>query len=144
MTEQFRILVADRNRHVREFLQRELGAEGFWVEIAADGREVLARMEVEPLPDLMVLDLELPFVEGCELARRLKEMGIGIPVVVHSFPPQSTLPCRMEEIGPFVEKSGENIQGLREIIWGSLRQAYPGRFQARGGEGHQEEARGAR
>ncbi|MEJ5376439.1 MAG: response regulator [bacterium] len=130
MSRQVRILVADRNRHVREFLQRELAAEGFCVETAADGREVLARMELQPLPELLVLDLELPFVEGCEVAARLKQMGVRIPIVVHSLPPRSPLPCSVEEIGPFVEKSGENIQGLTCIIWKSLREAYPGRFPA--------------
>ncbi len=134
MTQRFRILIADRNRHVREFLGRELARDGFLVEAAADGSEVMARLRASPVPDLLVLDLELPLLEACEMARGLREMGLEIPIVLHSFPPEAPLPCRLEEIGPFVEKSGENIQGLKETIWECLREAYPARFQR--GKGH--------
>ena len=44
MAKTCKILIADRNRHVRDFLRRELGAEGYQVEVARDGREVLGRI----------------------------------------------------------------------------------------------------
>lgn len=129
MIHQFRILVADRNRHVREFLSRELAKDSFFVlETAADGLELLTRLQRSPLPDLLVLDLELPLLQVCEMAEKLREMGVEIPIVLHSFPPEVLIPCKLEEIGPFVEKS-ENIQGLKETIWESLKKAYPARFQ---------------
>lgn len=144
MSERFKILVADRNRHVREFLKRELAYEGFLVDTAGDGKEVLERMAEGCAPDLLVLDLELPFVDGCQVALRLKELGLRIPVVVHSFPTDNKPPCALEEIGLFVEKSGENIQKLRETIWQCLKEAYPARFRPGRGQGPVEETRGAR
>ena len=47
MYDKFTILIADRNRHVREFLRRELMAEDYCVEVAKDGREVLLMITAE-------------------------------------------------------------------------------------------------
>ncbi len=127
MGESFRILVADRNRHVREFLKRELASQGFLVETVGDGKELLDGLGAGRVPDLLVLDLELPFVDGCQVVSRLKELGIRIPIVVHSFLPEGPLPCRIGEIGRFVEKSGENIQMLLATIRSCLEQTYPAR-----------------
>ena len=54
------ILIADRNRHVREFLKRELAAVGYRVRLAKNGREVLNWVNHYPPPDLLILDLNLP------------------------------------------------------------------------------------
>lgn len=132
MGEPFRILVADRNRHVRDFIKRELASRGFWVQTVGDGKELLECLHAGSMPHLLVLDLELPLLDGCQVALRLKEFGIRIPVVIHSFPPQSPLPCGIEKIGRFVEKSGENIQMLLAAIQTSLKQAYPDRLKEKG------------
>jgi CheY-like chemotaxis protein len=60
-------LIADRNRHVRDFLRRELTAEGYQVEMAADGREVLSRIEGADPPHLLILDLEIPYLDEPEV-----------------------------------------------------------------------------
>ena len=49
-----KILIADRNRHVRDFLRRELSAEGYEVEVARDGREVLSRINGDAPPHLVI------------------------------------------------------------------------------------------
>jgi FixJ family two-component response regulator len=127
LREPFRILVADRNRHVREFLKRELASQGFLVETVGDGKELLDGFGAGRIPDLLVLDLELPLLDGCQVASRLKELGIRIPIVIHSFLPEGPLPSGIEEIGRFVEKSGENIQMLLATICSLLGQTYPAR-----------------
>jgi response regulator RpfG family c-di-GMP phosphodiesterase len=130
LARQFKILVADRNKHVREFLKRELACESLCVDTAGDGKEVLERIDAGQVPDLLILDLELPVVDGCQVASELRQLGIKIPVVVHSFPPDNPPPCPVGDIGLFVEKSGENIQKLREVIWNCLKDAYPALFSS--------------
>jgi DNA-binding response OmpR family regulator len=73
VADQFTIFIADRNRHVRDFLRRELAAEGYRVELAKDGREALRMLEVNELPDLLILDLEIPYVSGLEILKQLQD-----------------------------------------------------------------------
>lgn len=78
-----RILVADDDPVILRLLQVNLGLEGFDVETAADGEEALGKTR-EILPDLVVLDVMMPVLDGWEVARRLAEDGATskIPVVL--------------------------------------------------------------
>jgi two-component system alkaline phosphatase synthesis response regulator PhoP len=67
-----RVLVAEDERDVAELIRYTLAREGFEVVIAANGAEAL-RQARESRPDLMLLDLMLPQVNGWELCRRLKQ-----------------------------------------------------------------------
>jgi two-component system KDP operon response regulator KdpE len=77
-----RILVVDDERSIRRFLVTALGAQGFDVAEAADGQEALRRA-VEFRPDLVLLDLGLPDLDGIEVTRRLREWS-AVPVIVVS------------------------------------------------------------
>lgn len=74
------VLVVDDEATIREVLRRYLEREGFQVTEAADGEEALAAVESGP-PDLVVLDLMLPGLDGLTLARRL-QTGFDVPVVM--------------------------------------------------------------
>ena len=67
-----RVLVAEDERDVAELIRYTLAREGFEVVIATNGAEAL-RQARESRPDLMLLDLMLPQVNGWELCRRLKQ-----------------------------------------------------------------------
>jgi DNA-binding response OmpR family regulator len=69
-----RVLVVDDEPIVREVLARYLHAEGFDVSVAADGIEGLATFE-RTRPDLVLLDLMLPRMDGFEVFRRIREMA---------------------------------------------------------------------
>jgi two-component system, OmpR family, response regulator MprA len=78
-----RILVVDDERAVRESLQRALELEGYEIELAADGREALARLENgEPQPDAVILDVLMPVIDGLEVCRRLRRAGNRVPVLM--------------------------------------------------------------
>ena len=78
-----RILVVDDERAVRESLQRALELEGYEIELAADGREALARLENgEPQPDAVILDVLMPVIDGLEVCRRLRRSGNRVPVLM--------------------------------------------------------------
>ena len=78
-----RILVVDDERAVRESLQRALELEGYQIELAADGREALTRLENgEQQPDAVILDVLMPVVDGLEVCRRLRRVGNRVPVLM--------------------------------------------------------------
>jgi cyclic di-GMP phosphodiesterase len=66
-----RILVVDDDPMLRRFLARFLAGEGFLVAAAGNGQEALAQIADRP-PDLVLLDLDMPGVNGMEVCRRVK------------------------------------------------------------------------
>jgi DNA-binding response OmpR family regulator len=67
-----RVLVVDDEPMVREVLARYLSKEGFAVDVAEDGERALQRL-ADTEPDLVLLDLMLPKVDGYEVFRQLRE-----------------------------------------------------------------------
>jgi two-component system response regulator MprA len=76
-----RVLVVDDERAVRESLERALRLEGYDVELAAGGREALARVSETP-PDAILLDVMMPQVDGLEVCRRLRAASNRVPVLM--------------------------------------------------------------
>ncbi|MBD0347646.1 MAG: response regulator [Thermoleophilia bacterium] len=79
------ILIVDDDERLREFVRVNLEMEGYVVREAASAEEGLAALEEEP-PDLILLDVMMPQVDGWEMLRRVQERhGVGsIPVVMFS------------------------------------------------------------
>jgi DNA-binding response OmpR family regulator len=84
------ILVVDDEASVVEVVSLYLKRDGFRVRQARDGREALAALRAQR-PDLMVLDLMLPHVDGLEIMRRLRdEPGDTVPVIMLTARSQET------------------------------------------------------
>ncbi len=77
-----KILVIEDNEMNRDMLSRRLSRRGFGVIVARDGEEGLAMARAD-LPDLIIMDLSLPRIDGWEVTRRLKadESTRAIPVI---------------------------------------------------------------
>jgi two-component system response regulator MprA len=75
------ILVVDDDAPIRRMLDRTLTAEGYAVETAADGGEALAAVE-RSTPDLVVLDVGMPGVDGLAVSRRLRAKGLAVPLLL--------------------------------------------------------------
>ena len=75
-----RALVVDDEPSIRNLLQRFLSRRGFDVEVAANGEEALERMSNDP-PDILVMDLYMPKVNGHEVLKRMKENNIDVGVI---------------------------------------------------------------
>jgi DNA-binding response OmpR family regulator len=76
-----RVLVVDDEPMVREVLARYLEKDGFEVATAEDGEQALARC-AESVPDLVLLDLMLPKIDGLEVFRRIQGGGAQTPVIM--------------------------------------------------------------
>ena len=76
-----KILVVDDEEDLCRLLTESLRLEGFQVAAATSGREALALVEQEP-PDLIILDLAMPEMDGIETLRRIRERGVTAKVVI--------------------------------------------------------------
>jgi two-component system response regulator MprA len=76
-----RLLVAEDDRAVRESVERALSYEGYDVLTAPDGTEAIQRV-LNDKPDAIVLDVMMPHVDGLEVARRLRNVGVRIPILM--------------------------------------------------------------
>src|SRR6185312_15487616 len=81
-----RILVVDDHPDNIQLLRARLEARGYIVEEAADGEAALARVYTSPQPDLILLDVMMPKIDGLEVARRIKsdESLPFIPVIMQT------------------------------------------------------------
>jgi two-component system OmpR family response regulator len=83
------ILVVDDDAHIREVLEFALAREGYGVASCGSGEEALRRVKAGRV-DLVVLDLNLPGIDGLEVCRRLRALPSAVPVLM--------LTCRDEEV----------------------------------------------
>jgi len=76
-----RILIVDDDPPVLRMLVRTLAAEGYETVAAPDGGAALAAAE-RSVPDLVVLDVAMPGLDGLQVCRRLRHKGVGVPVLL--------------------------------------------------------------
>lgn len=74
------ILVVEDEPEIAGYLRRGLTLEGYSVEVAADGAVALAAARERP-PDLVILDIMLPAIDGLEVARRLRAVS-DVPIIM--------------------------------------------------------------
>jgi two-component system response regulator MprA len=77
-----KILIVDDERAVRESLRRALELEGYEIELAGDGSEALYRLEANGEPDVVILDVLMPGLDGLEVCKRLRRAGSRLPVLM--------------------------------------------------------------
>ncbi|MDQ1105885.1 two-component system response regulator MprA [Nocardioides zeae] len=76
-----RVLVVDDDRAVRDSLRRSLEFNGYVVATASDGAEALAQI-ASVAPELVVMDVMMPRLDGLEATRALRAAGNDVPVIV--------------------------------------------------------------
>ena len=112
-----RLLVVDDESDVAQGLRALLEARGYQVELAYDGREVLERLERDPLPDLILLDYAMPEIGGEQVLARMRETPrlAKLPVLLATA--SSIDLARVPRASGFLRKPY-----AREVLFAMLRQ----------------------
>src|SRR6266511_3081255 len=120
------ILVVDDDPLLASALRRPLAYEGFEVDVAASGEEALSRA-LDHAPDLVILDVLLPGIDGLEVCRRLRQAG-EVPVRVAGFEAGADdylgKPFAFEELLVRIKallRRGRNGSSTAELRFGDLR-----------------------
>jgi len=79
--ENIRVLIADDEEFIRESLSIFLEDEGFEIEIAENGRIAVEKF-TENEPDILLLDLRMPEMNGMDVIPRIKEINDLVPIIV--------------------------------------------------------------
>jgi CheY-like chemotaxis protein len=78
-----RLLVVEDEKNLRELYQLELEAEGYEVTLARDGFDAIRQVEQAP-PDLVIMDIRMPRMDGLEAMGKILDLHKSIPVVIHT------------------------------------------------------------
>ena len=110
------ILVADRNRRVRQFLRREFNSDGYHV-LVAENSDALCRMirENDAL-DLLILDDAMVVLNESQVQARLENRIPPLPFILHSFSPEFAASGLAKAAAALVEKSGDIEELKRAVI----------------------------
>jgi DNA-binding response OmpR family regulator len=120
-----RVLLADDDRYLRRAAEARLRQQGFTVLTAADGEEAL-QVALAERPDLILLDLIMPKVQGFEVLRALKqaEATAAIPVIILSNLGQESDRAQCLESGAaaYFVKANLSLQELVRTVQATLAQ----------------------
>src|ERR671933_997645 len=75
------VLLVDDDARILRMLERTLAAEGYAVAAVGDGGAALARVE-RSMPDVIVLDVAMPGMDGLAVTRRLRAKGLVVPILL--------------------------------------------------------------
>ncbi len=116
MNDHTQILIVDDEPNVRLVFRMTLESSGYRVREASDGEEALTKLN-ESLPDLVLLDLQMPRLGGMETLKRLRAAGLDVPVVIvtaHGSIPDAVAAMRLGAID-FISKP-LTPESLRAVV----------------------------
>jgi len=78
-----KILIVDDEENIRYLYEQELLDEGYETILAKDGKECLEMVQKE-VPDLIILDIRMPRMDGLEAIGKIIELNKNIPIIINS------------------------------------------------------------
>ena len=78
-----KILLVDDEDSIHLLYREELEEEGYEVHSALSGEEALAKLKII-MPDLIILDINMPGINGIDVLRQIKEINPSLPVILSS------------------------------------------------------------
>jgi CheY-like chemotaxis protein len=115
-----KILLADDDKALLLLYEEELGEEGYEILTASNGREAIQKLE-EGKPDLIVLDIVMPVMDGIEVLGRIVAKCRKIPIILHTSYPDYQQDFMSWAADAFVLKSsdpGKLKEKIRELLEG--------------------------
>lgn len=127
-----RIVVAEDDFEMRRLVADCLRKEGYEVHKAADGAQLLLRIEsslvlgtvAEPV-DLIVTDIRMPVYTGLELVLGLREAGLDVPVVIMTAFGNADTRARASELGAALLDKPFKMEELRALVRRLFREEWP-------------------
>ena len=116
MRQKLNILITEANSHVREFLKRELTAEGISVQLAENAKEMLKKLYATHPLDVLIIDPDLPDMEPPAVLAELNERIPRMPVVFHAFSVDFPQYMGIVNNAIFVEKQGSSVERLKQVL----------------------------
>ena len=124
MRKRLRILIADDHELVRHGIRAVLGAENGWVIIgeATDGLDAVVKA-VQLRPDIAILDITMPMLDGLEAARRIRTDAPETKVLVLTMHESDQMVCRVMEAGArgYILKTdlpNQLVRAVKEVLAG--------------------------
>jgi len=124
MEERFTILIADRNRRIRQFLKREFASDGYRVLLAEDRNDLLRIVRRDDTLDLLILDDEMLVPEESRIVERLSNRVPRLPFIVHSHSTECVEESLARGAAALVQKKG-NVGELKDAVGRVLHGEYP-------------------
>lgn len=102
-----RILIAERNRHVRDFIRRELASRDYLVRGACNSDEVFAMLGSPQPPDLIILAMDTPNTGSAGLLERIAADHPRTPVILYVYREETADKAVTQLAAGIVEKNGD-------------------------------------
>ena len=113
-----KLLFADDEESIRLLYKEEFEEEGYEVLLAADGLEALELFSLHA-PDLLVIDIKMPGMDGMELLQRIRELSRHVPVILCTAYGEYKQNLETWASDEYIVKSA-NLEGLIRKIDGLL------------------------
>jgi DNA-binding NtrC family response regulator len=116
MKKRLNILIADRNARIRDFLKREMTAEGYAVGLADNGNEVIRSVYADDTLDLLILDPEIFCPDEHFLHIKLENRIPSLPLILHVSPSEVDHLCAFPHVTAVVEKGWNSVEALKSAV----------------------------
>ena len=109
MPSNVKVMVVDDNVLIREVTNAVLKSAGYGVVLAKDGADALMQVGRQKV-DLILLDVDLPYIDGHSLLQAIRENGVDVPTIFVSGLPGDEVEVRAFEVGAadFIRKPVKN------------------------------------
>ncbi|HOO38249.1 MAG TPA: response regulator [Deltaproteobacteria bacterium] len=112
-----RILLVEDDKNVRRLLKEELNDEGYSITVASNGKEALSMLQKKEneKPDLIILDLRMPKMDGFETMGHILKSRQDTPVIIHTAYSSYKNDVMVMAADAYVEKS-HDLKKLKDVI----------------------------
>ena len=129
MQKEFNLLIVDRNPHIRNFLKREFQSEGYHIQLAKNGKELVDLIYGSTPIDLVIIDPDIPDVSQLNLFKSLEDRVPTLLFVIHSDLFDYLESTSHISKATFVPKRGSSSETLKDVVWNLLKASYPKKFK---------------